>query len=131
MSKMLSFMRNFGSQHVNGSQTLLRSPRNHLYTTIPLICGRTIRKRLVLVIFEVLGQFFNTLTSDCKYSRSNMENLPQEVQIDICLKPKTFSWLLIAFLKSPLIFSRLKKNQFLRLSLTEIIYWETGKYLNV
>ena len=37
MSKRPSFMQRFGSQHGNGSQTLLRSARNHFYTTIPLI----------------------------------------------------------------------------------------------
>ena len=30
-------MQRFGSQHGNGSQTLLRSAGNHFYTTIPLI----------------------------------------------------------------------------------------------
>ena len=62
MSKRPSFMQRFGSQHGNSSQTLLRSARNHFYTTIPLIWGRTSRKRLVLVRFEVLGQFSNTST---------------------------------------------------------------------
>ena len=37
MSKRPSFMQRFGSQDGNGSQTLLRSARNHFYTTIPLI----------------------------------------------------------------------------------------------
>ena len=32
-----SFMQRFGRQHVNGSQTLLRSARNQLHTTLPLI----------------------------------------------------------------------------------------------
>ena len=61
-SKRPSFMQRFGSQHGNGYQTLLRSARNHFYTTIPLVCGRTSRKRLVLVRSEVLGQFANTST---------------------------------------------------------------------
>ena len=69
MSKRPSFMQRFGSQHGNGYQTLLRSARNHFYTTIPLVCGRTSRKRLVLVRFEVLGQFANTSTVHYKYSR--------------------------------------------------------------
>ena len=37
MSKIPSFMQRFGRQHVNGSQTLLRSARNQLHTTLPLI----------------------------------------------------------------------------------------------
>ena len=62
MSKRPSFMQRFCSQHGNGSPTLLRSARNDFYTTIPLIWGRTSRKRLVLVRSEVLGQFANTST---------------------------------------------------------------------
>ena len=69
MSKRPSFMQRFGSQHGNGYQTLLRSARNHFYTTIPLVCGKTSRKRLVLVRSEVLGQFANTSTAHYKYSR--------------------------------------------------------------
>ena len=53
----------------NAYQTLLRSARNHFYTAIPLIWGRTSRKRLVLVRSEVLGQFANTSTVHYKYSR--------------------------------------------------------------
>ena len=56
-------MQRFDSGHVNGSQTLLRSERNHFHTTIPLIRGRASRKKLVLVIAEVLGQFVNTMTA--------------------------------------------------------------------
>ena len=62
-------MQRFGSQHVNGSQTVLRSARNHSNTTIPLILDRTKRKRLVLVRSEVLGQFVNTLTAVYNYFR--------------------------------------------------------------
>ena len=64
-----SFMQTFGRQHVNGSQTLVRSARNQLHTTLPLISQRSSRKRLVLVRSELLGQFVNTLIEDYKYSR--------------------------------------------------------------
>ena len=69
MSKRPSFMQRFGSQDGNGSPTLLRSAGNHFYTAIPLIWGRTSRKRLVLVRYEVLGQFANKSTVHYKYSR--------------------------------------------------------------
>ena len=62
-------MQRFGIQDGNGSQTLLRSARNHFFTTIPLIWGRTSRKSLVLVKSEVLGQFANTSTVHYKYFR--------------------------------------------------------------
>ena len=62
-------MQRFGRQHVNGSQTLPRSARNQIHTTLPLILDRESRKRLVLEGSEVLGQFAETLTADYKYSR--------------------------------------------------------------
>ena len=62
-------MQRVGRQHVNGSQTLPRSARNQIHTTLPLILDRESRKRLVLEGSEVLGQFAKTLTADYKYSR--------------------------------------------------------------
>ena len=62
-------MQRFGRLHVKGSRTLLRSARNEIHTTLPLILDRGSRKRLVLVRSEVLGQVVNTLTADYKYSR--------------------------------------------------------------
>ena len=62
-------MQRFGRQHVNGSQTLPRSARNQIHTTLPLILDRESRKGLVLEGSEVLGQFAKTLTADYKYSR--------------------------------------------------------------
>ena len=62
-------MQRFGRQHVNGSQTLLRSARNHIHTTLPLILDRESRRRLVLEGSEVSGQLVKTLTADYKYSR--------------------------------------------------------------
>ena len=61
-------MQPLGRQHVNGSQTLLRSARNQIHTARPLILYRGSRKMLVLVRSELLGQFVNTLTADYKYS---------------------------------------------------------------
>ena len=57
---------------------------------------------LVLVRCELLGQFVNTLTADYRYSRYNPENLWQQVPKPISPKPKTFSGLFIAFLRSTL-----------------------------
>ena len=59
-----SFMQRFGRQQVKGSQTLLRSARFMLHTTLPLICAEGTRKRLVLVRSKFFGQFVNTLTAD-------------------------------------------------------------------
>ena len=125
-------MQRFGSQHDNGSQTLLRSAANHFYTAIPLIWGRTSRKTLVLVRSEVLGQFANTSTVHYKYSRKDLENLQHQFKMQISQKPKTFSLFFIASMKSTLNSEYFeKKYQSHSLSITEIIDCETGSYWNV
>ena len=123
MSKRPSFMQRFRRQHVNGSQTLLRSVWNKIHSNLPLIWERRSTKRLVLVRSEFLGQFVNTL---------NQENLSQQVPMQTSLKVKTCSRFFIAFLKSTLNFEYFeRKDQCHSLSISEIINCETGSYLNV
>ena len=45
---------------------------------------------MVLVRSEVLGQFVKTMTALYNYFRENLENLSQQVQTLISLKPKIF-----------------------------------------
>ena len=131
MSKRPCFMQRFVSQHGNVSQTPPRSARNHFDTTIPLISSRASRKRLVLVRSQVLGQFVNTMTADYKYFRQNLENLPQEVETQISLKPKTFSGFFIASLKSTLNLEYFeRKDESHSLSITEINNCKTSRYLS-
>ena len=66
---------------------------------------------MVLVRSEVLGQFVNTMTADYKYFRWNVENLRQQVQTQISLKPKTFSGFFIASLKSTLNLEYFEKKR--------------------
>ena len=125
-------MQRLGSQHVNGSQTLLRSSRNSFHTTIPLIWGRTSRKRLVLVRSEVLGQFVNKMTAVYNYFRYILENLRRQVQTQVCLKRKTSSGFFIALMKSALNLEYFeKKDQSHSLSITEINNCKTSSYLHV
>ena len=125
-------MQRFGRQHVNMSQKLLRSARNHFRTSLPLIWERRSRKRLLQVRSELLGRFVKTLTADCKYSLSNRENLWQQVPMKISRKLKTFFLFFIAFPKSTLNLEYFeRKDQFKSLSITEIINCEARSYLNV
>ena len=125
-------MQRFGRQHVNMSQKLLRSARNHFRTSLPLIWERRSRKIMVQVRYEHLGQFVKTLTADCKYSRSNRENLWQQVPMKISRKLKSFFLFFIAFPKSTLNLEYFeRKDQSQSLSFTEIINCETDSYLNV
>ena len=87
---------------------------------------------MVLVRSELLGQFLNTLTSDYKCSRQNLENLWQQVPRQISRKAQNFSGYFVAFLKSTLNFEYCeKKDQSHSLSINEIINCEKGNYLNV
>ena len=87
---------------------------------------------MVLVRSEVLGQFVNTLTAVYNYFRYNLENLLQQVQTLISLKPNTFSGLFIASLKSTLNLEYFeKKDQSHSLSITEISNCRTSSCLSV
>ena len=87
---------------------------------------------MVLVRSEPLGEFDNTLTADYKYSRYNRDILWQQVPRQISLKRKIFSRFFFAFVKCTLNLEYFeKKDHSYSLGITEIIYCETGSYLNV
>ena len=72
------------------------------------------------------------MTADYMYFRQNVENLAQQVQTQISLKPKTFSGFLIASLKFTLNLEYFeKKDESHGLSITEINNCKTSSYLSV
>ena len=72
------------------------------------------------------------MTADYMYFRQNVENLPQQVQTQISLKPKTSSGFFIASLKSTLNLEYFeKKDESHSLSITEINNCKTSSYLSV
>ena len=72
------------------------------------------------------------MTADYMYFRQNVENLQQQVQTQISLKPKTFSGFFIASLKSTLNLEYFdKKDESHSLSITEINNCKTSSYLSV
>ena len=89
-------------------------------------------KKTALVWSEILRLFVNTLTADDKYSRSNMQNLPQQFQTLLSCEQKTFSWLFIGFLKCAWNLEHFKKrDEYPSLTISEIIYAKGCGYLNV
>ena len=87
---------------------------------------------MVLVRSEVLGQFVNKITAVYNYIRQNLENLPQQVQTQISLKPKTFSGFFIPLMNSTLNLEYFeKKHQSHSLSITENNNCKTSSYLIV
>ena len=76
--------------------------------------------------------FVNALTTDDKFSCSNIQNLPQQFQTPSSQKQKTFSWFFIAFLKCALNLDQFKKkDEYPSLIISDIIDAERHGYLNV
>ena len=64
----------------------------------------------MLVLCKILGALVNTLTDDDKYSLLYRDNLPQQIQILLSQKPKTFSSLSFEILKPTLNFEHFQKK---------------------
>ena len=50
-----------------------------------------------LGVYEILGVFINTLTSDEKYSLRNRKKLPQPIQLELSKQQKGFPNFLLNF----------------------------------
>ena len=82
--------------------------------------------------YDILRLFVNALTSDDKYSGSNMQNLPQQFQTSLSRKQKIFSRFFIAFLKCAWNLEHFQKtDEYPSLIISEIIDAERRGYLNV
>ena len=67
---------------------------------------------MVLSFYICLSDFrLNTLTANYEYSRSNTDNLPLAVQMQLSQKLETFSPFFIAFLESALNFEHFEKKK--------------------
>ena len=72
------------------------------------------------------------MTTDDNYSRRNMLNLTQQLQAPLSQKIKTFSGVILAFLKCALNLEHLeKKDEYPSRVISRIIDFERGDYLNV
>ena len=89
-------------------------------------------KKSPSVWYEIFRIFVYALTSDGKYSGSNMHNLWQQFQTSLSKKQKTFSAFFIAFLKCALNLEHFeKKDEYPSLIISEVIDAEKRGYLNV
>ena len=89
-------------------------------------------KKSALVLSYILRLLVNTLTTDDKYSRPNMQNFPQQLEAPLSQKQKTFSRFFIAFLKCESNSEDLEeKDEHPSLVISKIINSERGGYLNV
>ena len=89
-------------------------------------------KKSALVWWEILRLFVKTLTADDKYSGSNMQSLPQQFQMPLSQKQKTFSEIFIPFLKCAWNLEHFQKHdEYPGLIISGIIDAERLGYLHV
>ena len=85
-----------------------------------------------LVTSEIFRLFLNTLTSDDKYCRRNMQIFRQQLQTLLSHEENTFCQFLIAFLKFAWNLEHSEKKEiYPSLIITEIIASERDVYLSV
>ena len=94
------FRKPLGNQRVHVSQTLTKSVPRHFYPNFPLIRHKLSYKISLLVRYEIIGLFGNTLVLDHMYSRHNWDKFPQQVKKAIISQTKkNFSKKILAFFK--------------------------------
>ena len=131
-SKRSCFRTPLANERVNGFQTLLKSARNHYYPLFSSIRSKSSYKKSPSVWYEILRLFVNALSTDDKYSGSNMQNLPQQFQTPLSQKQNYFSWFFIAFLKCTWDLEHFqKKDKYPSLIISELIDPKRRGYLNV
>ena len=90
------------------------------------------REKSAFVSSEILTLFFNTLTTEDKYSRRNKLNFKQQLEAPLFQKQKTFSEFFLAFLKCALNLEHFqKKDEYPSLVISKVNDSERGGYLSV
>ena len=80
LSKKRSLRTHFESQHLKGSQTLMKSVWEHFYQILSTLWENLIWKTSSLVICEIFEVSVNTLTADAKYTVHDCGNLLLHIQ---------------------------------------------------
>ena len=86
MSKKSRFRRPFDKQHGKRPQTLLKSPRQHLYHIYSSLWRKLNWKKSLWVICKMLGLLLNTLTAVDMYSLLNREHITEPFQMQLSKK---------------------------------------------
>ena len=81
----------FYGQHVKRSKTLLKCPSEYFYQISSLLWAELTWETSLLLIFELLRVFIQTLTADHKHSLCYIWNLQVLHQMQIYKKLKAFS----------------------------------------
>ena len=110
MCKKSHFRLPFQKEHGKRVSTLFKFERQHLYH-IYCSTGRELScKKSLLVIWQSLRNFVNTISAVDKCSLPNRDNLMQPIHMELYQKLKTFSGFFPAFFKSRLNFELFQKK---------------------
>ena len=112
LSKKLCLRTHFDSQHVKGSQILLKYPWECFYHVFSAFSGKFIFKTSPLVLGEMLEVFVNILTAEDKYPVQDWENLQLTIQMLLPEKGKAFCNFLSHFWNLHEILNILKEKMF-------------------
>ena len=100
----------FYGQHVKRSKTLVKCPWKYFYKTCLLLWSKLTWETSLLLIFELLRVFIETLTADHRYSLCYIWNLQVLHQMQWSNKLKTFPIFFFPFLKSSSNFEHFQKK---------------------
>ena len=119
------------SQRVQGYEEMLKWPWQYLYPKFPLIQDRLRLKTSLLVRFETLGVFGNTLTADHMYCRHYLREISAMCSSTINSKRENIFWnFCCIFAIYTEVCVSWKKNQLHRLNISEVIDSEICRYFN-
>ena len=91
-------------------QIMLNSALQHLYHIYWWLCRKLSCKKSLLMIWKILGLFFNTLTADDKHSLLSRDNLTQPIQMQLSKKQRAFYHFFLNFWTLDQILNILKKK---------------------
>ena len=113
LSRKRCFRTSFESQRVNACQTLVKFALERLYDIFWSFWGEMICKISPLLKFQILGVFFNTLTSGDKYLVWDYEKLQFSIQMQLSQKQNSFSQFFVPFTESSWHYKYFRKKMIL------------------
>ena len=91
MSGRSRFRTPFGSQRINGSQSLVKSASPYFNTIVPSFWDKLGCQKMLLVRFETLAIFLNIMTTDDEICRYNRDDFAQQIQMQLSQQLKQIS----------------------------------------
>ena len=110
MYKKFRFRGQLDKQQGKRTQTLLKSPSQHLYHIHWSLATKLCSKKSLLLAWKILGLLVNTLAADEKYPVLHRDNLTIPIQMQISQKQKTLAEFFASNFKSRLNFKHFFKK---------------------